>query len=307
MMLATHLKPLASSRMTAKSSDAAIDFLMELWADYRPSDYTFMGWRQGDRWAELHIRGDRRAKIAGILADHPPEQFDVYFCPNAFAAPQRKTEMGLPSRYAWCDIDDAAPDAYDPAPNILWRTSPGRFQGMWVWSNEAPAPIAEQYSRNIVLKDGGDKGGWSITKMLRLPGTINHKPHYNRPVVKLLSHDLHPQRLPASLAKVHLTSAPEKLNPLDISGLDAVAIKRRYRRAVGLKAGTLMFDKVVRHPDRSGAVYMATIKLMEAGASDPEIAAVLLTMPYFTEKWGSSLAKAEDQIARIRARMEASR
>lgn len=63
----------------------------------------------------------------------------------------------------------------------------------------------------------------------------------------------------------------------------------------------------VMRPHRSGAVYLIVVGMIEAGAEDSEIAAVLLVNPYFTSKWGAGLAKAEDQIFRIRARLEGGR
>ncbi len=66
----------------------------------------------------------------------------------------------------------------------------------------SPGAIAEQISRNIWAKDGGDKGGWSVTKMLRLPGTINHKPEYRKPVVTLQAYDPRPQKLSRSILAV---------------------------------------------------------------------------------------------------------
>jgi hypothetical protein len=283
---------------------AATRFLVDLW-DYEPRAFTFIGTRRGDQWRDHPIRGDRLTKIAAILDTHPVDQFDIYFCPNAFAEPHRRSTHAVPSRCAWCDIDDADPDAYDPQPNILWETSPGRFQGLWLWRDPAPGDIAEQVSRNIRAKDGGDKGGWSITKMLRLPGTINHKPLYREPVVTLQVCDLRPQKLPRSILSPERTSAVVEAGNLQIDGLDPREIMRRYRRKTGLQAGTLMTATRMTRPDRSAAVYMIVVGMLQAGAQDAEIAAVLLVNPYFTDKWGADLAKAEDQILRIRARWEA--
>lgn len=92
---------------------------------------------------------------------------------------------------------------------------------------------------------------------------------------------------------------------LQIDGLDPREIMRRYRRKTGLQAGTLMTATRMTRPDRSAAVYMIVVGMLQAGAQDAEIAAVLLVNPYFTDKWGADLAKAEDQILRIRARWEA--
>lgn len=303
-MIPQRYRPLATGRTGRKVNDAAVHFLLELW-DYRPDAYTFIGTRRGESWRDHPIQGNRPAQIAAILDAYPADHFDIYFCPNAFAAPQRRATLALPSRYAWCDIDDADPDAYDPQPNIVWETSPNRFQGVWQWRDAAPAVIAEQISRNIWAKDGGDKGGWSATKMLRLPGTINHKRKYKKPVVTLREYDARSQDVPGSLIAVAPTAMPT-VGRIQVNGLDPEKVMRRYRRRMGLQAGTLMTAKRVMRGDRSGAVYSIIVGLIAAGASDAEIMAVLLVNPYFTDKWGDDFAKAEDQIARIRAKWEAS-
>lgn len=305
-MIPLRYRPLTTGRTSRAATEAAIRFLVDLW-DYEPNAYTFIGTRRGDRWCDHPIKGDRASKIAAVIDEHPADDFDIYFCPNAFAEPHRRTALALPSRCAWCDIDNADPDAYDPQPNILWETSPSRFQGIWLWRDVSPGDIAEQVSRNIWAKDGGDKGGWSITKMLRLPGTINHKPKYRKPVVTLQVYDTRPQKLPRSILSVEAGSGAPIVGSIQITGLDPIRIMQRYRRKMGIQAGTLMTATRVMRPDRSGAVYLIVMGMIAAGAQDAEIAAVLLVNPYFTSKWGSDLAKAEDQIVRIRARREAGR
>ena len=285
---------------------ASIRFLLNLW-DYPADAYTFIGTRQGDRWRDHPIKGDREAQIAAILTAHPADRFDLYFCPNAFVQPQRKASHALPSRYAWCDIDDADPAGYDPEPNILWETSPGRFQGIWLWRKAADGHIAEQYSKNIWVKDGGDKGGWSITKMLRLPGSVNHKPAYAKPVVTLRAYDSRPRRLPPSIKAIIASSIPPTVSIVEPVNGNAVSIMRRYRTRMGLEAGTLMTAKRVMRGDRSGAVFLIAAKMIEVGAWDDEIACVLLANPYFVDKWGTDLGKAQDQIAQVHARKGAAR
>jgi hypothetical protein len=275
---------------------------VDLW-DYHPRDYTFIGTRRGDRWCEHAIRGDRAEKIEAIIAAHPIDRFDIYFCPNAFAEPRRRTALALPSRCAWCDIDDADPDRYDPQPNILWETSPDRFQGIWLWQEPSPGNVAEQISRNIWAKDGGDKGGWSVTKMLRLPGTINHKPEYQSPVVTLQVYDQRPQAIPRSILTAPVMTVEPDAGGIESRRADPAKIMRGYRRAMGLQAGTLMTAKRVLRPDRSGAVFSIVAGMIAAGARDFEIVAVLLVNPYFISKWGTDVGAAEDQVTRIRARL----
>lgn len=249
------------------------------------------------------MSGDRRNKVEAVLREYPAGRYDIYFCPNAFSEPQRRTEHASLSRYGWCDIDDADPTGYDPAPSILWETPPGRHQGLWLWSSVLEPGTAEAYWRGLWQRCGGDKGGWSITKMLRVPGTINHKPQYNRPVVCLRAYDVRPKRIPRWLARIEAPSVPPLSAGINIDGLDPSAIMRRYRRALGLEVGTLMMATRVMRGDRSGAVFRIIASMIDAGASDPEIAAVLVVNPYFTSKWGADLLKAENQIARISTRV----
>ena len=201
-MMPSRYRPLTTGKTSRSAIMAAIRFCTDLW-DYEADAFTFIGTRAGERWRDHPIRGaDRAEQVEKILAAHTADKFDIYFCPYAFSDNHRRREYALPSRFAHCDIDLADPDGYEPAPNILWETSPGRFQGIWKWHDVAESVEAERYSRAIVTKDGGDKGGWSITKMLRLPGTINHKPAYDQPVVTLRRVDDRSQALPASIAKI---------------------------------------------------------------------------------------------------------
>jgi len=300
-------RPLTTGKTSRATTEAAIRFLLGLWEEYEPDAYTFIGTRWGTRWRDHPIRGDREKRVRRILTAHPSEQFDVYFCPNAFSEPHRRTGFALDSRYAHCDIDKADPVGYDPSPNILWETSPGRFQGIWIWREAAEGRIAEQYSRNIVYKDGGDQGGWSITKMLRVPGTINHKPDYDRPVVTLRTYDDRPQALPASIATINAPAAMPTSSFNPASGDEAAAIMARYRRSMGLPAGALMNARQVLRGDRSGAVFQIVSGLIKAGAPDADIATVLVANPYFIDKWGTDRARAEREVETIRARLEGGR
>lgn len=305
-MISPKYKHLAAGRRGRAAIEASCGFVADLWADYDRDAVTFIGTRRGERWRDHPIQGDDRCdQVAEILAAHSPDRFDIYFCPSAFSEPHRHTGLALPSRYAHCDIDKADPAGYDPQPNILWETSPGRFQGIWIWNERAEGRIAEQYSKAIVYKQGGDKGGWSITKMLRIPGTINHKAAYDRPVVTLRAFDARPQKLPTSIAAIE---QPDKerhsSRPTGGSGADAAAIMRRYRRSMGLPAGALMTASRVLRSDRSGAVFQIVAALIRLGAPDRDIVTVLVANPYFIDKWGEDRGRAELEVAKIRSRLE---
>lgn len=287
---------------TAKATNAAIvAFLDEVWSSLPQGATTYMASRQGPRWIEHPITRDRKCAVREFIEEHPPEVGDLYFCPNGFSGASRKSQFALDTCLAWNDIDDSNPKAFDPRPNILWETSSGRYQGIWFW-NEIVAPhTAEQISRGL-LRFGGDKGGWSITKYLRVPGTINHKPERERDPVRLLRFNPRPQpvpNFPISPAN-DLTDATGELDPSRCESTDVIT---RYRRKVSLFARSLMEAKRIIYPDRSDAIYVITSELIGAGTEDDEIACVLLDNPHFVEKHGANLAMAEREILTIRAKL----
>ena len=80
--------------------------------------------------------------------------------------------------YAHVDIDGADPAAFEPPPMLLVETSPGHTQGVWEFATMVEPKVAESVSRHLTRTYGGDANGWSITKFLRCPGSLNHKPMY---------------------------------------------------------------------------------------------------------------------------------
>ncbi len=294
----TALADVSSARAT---NAAIVAFLDQVWSSLPQGATTYMASRQNARWIEHPITGDRRYAVREFIEEHSPKSGDLYFCPNGFCRSSRKSQFALDTCLAWNDIDDSDPKAFDPRPNILWETSTGRYQGIWFWNRTLPPHTAEQISKGL-LRFGGDKGGWSITKYLRVPGTINHKPERKRDPVRLLRFNPRPQpvpNFPISPGK-DLTDATGELDP---SRCESVDVIKRYRRKVSLFARSLMEAQRVIYPDRSEAIYVITSELICAGADNDEIARVLLDNPHFVEKHGANLAMAEREILTIRAKL----
>lgn len=297
-------KTLRPGRSSTDACEWQIGFLRSIWS-FEPRSTHFLASSQldGRNWKEHPITGHCPEAIAGILKDYPAQRFNLYFCPNTFSNRSRKSANAMPTHYAWCDIDGASPDGYKPQPNILWETSPNRFQGIWIWKKRYSPEKAEQFSRNLWKIYGGDCS-WSVTKLLRLPGTINHKCCYDQPEVKLIHLRRKPQKLPKLLSKTSNCNDWIEITDINLAKHDAAAVIKKYRRAVGLEVGLLITDRRVRRPDRSRRVFQVIAKLVEAGASDDEIGSVLSVNAYFVDKWGQDLTAMEDQIVRVRARVE---
>lgn len=142
-------------------------------------------WEEGPpfRWPD-----DRQA-----LTDHAEESirsgWEVYFCPLLFEKPRRKKEHVLPQAdCVWADLDTAWPNKIEPRPTVAWRSSKGRYQALWLLGRSYSIKSVEAACRGIAYKyaeAGADEGGWDVTQVLRLPGSLNNK--YGEPQrVKLL-------------------------------------------------------------------------------------------------------------------------
>lgn len=115
----------------------------------------------------------------------PHGKADQYFCPVVFSANKRQKEYALPTNVLWADLDPVNPNTCRLKPSIAWESSPGRYHAIWFLSAEIPAEDAASLSKRIAYADGGDKGGWDLTQVLRIPGTKNFK-YESAPLVKLL-------------------------------------------------------------------------------------------------------------------------
>lgn len=117
--------------------------------------------------------------------DALPPHSDHYFCPVVFSHPKRKKEYALPTNLLWSDLDAVHPNSCRLRPSVAWESSPGRYQALWFLDRDIEPDEAAQLSKRIAYGDGADKGGWDLTQVLRIPGSINYK-YPQRPPVSLL-------------------------------------------------------------------------------------------------------------------------
>lgn len=191
----------------------ASEFVCKIWSPFN-NGFVFLATRSSNnqRWKQHHFNLPiSQERLVKHFSKYSRDEYDHYFCPNAFSEPLRRAEYTLATPYTWVDIDDANPDSFDPAPGILIRTSPQRFQGVWVHEEIIPASDAEIYSKGLAYKYNADTNGWSSTKYLRVPWTRNHKPNYNQPIVRLIRNDFSEQireAVPISIEDFSKSKAP---------------------------------------------------------------------------------------------------
>jgi len=233
--------------------------------------------------------------------------WDQYFSPNLYRSPSRKLEEVRSTRLGWCDVDDADPYAFVPSPSVVWQTSPGRTQALWFWDVYHSPKRAAAYSKALTYRHGGDKGGSAPNKLLRLPGSFNHKPEYDKPFIPLLWFypqpiTERPDLLAASEGFPATKFSPATLKP---NAHDRRTVLKKYRMKLDVSTRHLIAHDQASAPDRSRRIFAMVAGLYQAGATMDEIASVVWGSPYFREKYGDDQNALETEISRIVARVSA--
>jgi hypothetical protein len=290
-----------------------VGFLRDIWDTWHlvgPA-YAFLAFKdvRTGEWIDraIDVSAFDARPISKLLSRYGRWDYNQFFCPNLFSEPHRQKQYSLPTRFGWCDMDASEPQDYDPWASLVWQTSPGHFQGLWAWDRTHSPQEAETFSKALAYRHGGDTNGWPHTKMLRLIGSINHKPEYDEPFVQTIRCDwsrieARPVPLPSRRKNARVSTADIDVDP---TLHDRAEVIKRYRKDLHVKARYLMGNRKVCEPDRSACIYFMIRALHEAGASPDEIASVIWTSPYFVEKHGQRLNKLNEEIARILEKAEA--
>lgn len=114
-----------------------------------------------------------------------PTLRDLYFAPNLYEGKLRRKNLCLPGRWLYADLDEVDPEGLEYRPTLAWRTSPGRYQALWLLKRPLKAAALGTLNQKLTYFCGADRGGWSLTKVLRVPGSYSTK-HGKKHQVKLL-------------------------------------------------------------------------------------------------------------------------
>lgn len=283
----------------------AVDFVDRVWSCHHHG-YGFIGVRHAasGAWNNIRVKlGAPRDALATCFIDFDRRDHDLYFCPNAFSRPVLQKAYALPTPYAWADIDGADPETFDPRPTILWETSPGRFQGLWEFDSLLSPKKAENVSKRLAYAFGADRGGWAVTKYLRVPYTLNHKPEHALPRVTVSAGAADPIPVPTDLPAVDEQRDGD--GQADIGDGEPSkwwrSIYRRYKPKLHRRTRFLIEGEKAAsfEHDRSKCIYEIVADLHHAEASADEIAAIVWVNPYFISKCGKRLGKLHEELGRI--------
>jgi len=248
------------------------EFLLAVWKIHcQEGDFVCLSSKKGKTWVDycFPFNGELSESITNWLSKH--EDKNLYFCPLPFSEPRRAKPSVVRSRMLWSDIDGADPHKVEPS--ILWESSPGRHQGLWVLPQEADPSVAAEQSRQLAYYIGADRGGWDLTQVLRIPGTINYK-YPDHPVVKLLY--FKPEKILRKLPK----------SPLE-----------RWRKSIPLKL-IRMIEGPATEGKRSDVLWYLEHELCDLGIPIDDAIAILQN-----SDWNKYRGRA-DEAERFRAERE---
>ena len=131
--------------------------------------------RDGNSWEDRWLEWPQDHKEIRKWIKQANKAYDVYWSPLLYATPSRRTARDCASRWAWADLDAIDPRSLDPKPTVLWETSPGRYQGLYLLDSCVKGTELERINRRIALATKADPSGWDAGQVLRVPGSRNHK------------------------------------------------------------------------------------------------------------------------------------
>jgi len=248
-----------------------IQFLKYVWYK-QPHDkgYVFVSTKDGERWEDHSI------ELGVDYVWKVPEDKDVYFCPTVFTKPERKAKYALPSIYLHADLDEIHPDDAVIEPTTAWETSRGRYQCLWQMTKAVGIENFERINKALTYACGADTGGWSITKVLRVPGTYNHKRGAVERVELMWEggHEYSPRVVydeVRDVIEIQRNYRADRLaGKLDIPDVPWESLYTRYRKKVGARARVLLKTKTARG-DRSARLWELESLLVKAGLPLEEI------------------------------------
>lgn len=203
--------------------------------------------------------------VAQFLRDNSDK--DIYFCPHGFSSKcvdedgeaRRLKEYAVLPKMLWADLDETDPRKIKPKPTIAIESSPGRYVGLWFTDKT----ISEDLNRRLTYHLDADHGGWDLTQVLRVPGTLNFK-YSSTPKVRMLWDD-------GPTSKINDI---EKLLPDEESaptGLTAREVFDRYEKKLPpWLRRELMTTKAPQSGKRSEMIWKIEHGLLEHGLSKDE-------------------------------------
>lgn len=200
---------------------------------------------------------------------------DLYFCTTSLSDKRRVKGCVQSSRYLWQDLDEVDPSSLGSLkPTIAWQSSPGRFQGLWKLNVLCEPRRLEALNKALAQKVGADQGSWILTKVLRIPGTVNHK-YPARPKVKMLWEDGRTYNIGRLEQKLEPDSTREREEDATGPELKFKEVYAKYKDSMPRKVRRLLTTDTATQGKRSDILWYLEHELIKAGLKPQEVYALV--------------------------------
>jgi len=234
-----------------------------------PGDYFFICTKsKSGKWTDKAFARDDLAKVDAYIEANTDK--NLYWCIHGFSKPRRKEEYAVLPKLLWADLDEVDPRKLNGTkPTLAWESSPGRFAGVW----HIDKTMDKELNKRLSYSLGADKGGWDITQVLRVPGTMNYKYGKGKPGRLLWSKT--GETIRVSELKQHLTAETEKKESSgEYSKEDRAAVYGRYQKRISQNIRQLLLSQRVSG-DRSEILWKLYHGLLDAGMDGDEVATLV--------------------------------
>ena len=117
--------------------------------------------------------------LAALVRRHRAANDEVFSTPLTRSAPRPGAVAVASGQVAWIDIDD--PDAlaelraFEHRPHLVVWSGSGGAHAYWRLAEHIAADHVEAANRRLCRRLGGDQSSTDRGRLMRLPGTVNHK------------------------------------------------------------------------------------------------------------------------------------
>ena len=125
---------------------------------------------RGGEWKDHFFHRDELHLVDEFIRDNGDK--NLYWCPHGFSKKRRLKQYAVLPKLLWADLDNVDPRKLNGTkPTLAWESSPKRYAAVW----HLDQTMTEDLNRQLTMTLGADRGGWDLTQVLRVPGSVNYK------------------------------------------------------------------------------------------------------------------------------------
>ncbi len=239
-----------------------------VWKDQPGKYFCISSKSHTGKWDDKFFTRSELSKVHQYVKDNLDK--DLYWCPHGFSRRRRLKEYAVLPKLLWADLDEADPAQMTPMPTLAWESSPGRYVGLWLLDEEIES---DSINRRLTYAVEADLGGWDLTQVLRVPGTVNYK-YTSNPRVKILWTDG-----PSFTIKEIETLLPQETES-EPSFPEAIKVFKRYEKKLTPFARRELLNGKPKVGKRSEVLWRLNNDCIEAGMDTEEAFTLLRVSPW---------------------------